>query len=120
MKLGPEDREQIKVVEYAGWKANQDPRWRQLIHVPNEGKRSWVQGKLQRLKGLRAGVSDFLLLCPNSFYHGMVLELKIKPNKVTKLQQSFLDDCLSNGYCSAVAWDGDQAISLLEAYLSFK
>jgi hypothetical protein len=120
MKLHPEDAEQIKVIEYARYKANQDARWNQLIHVPNEARRSWVQGKLQRLKGVRAGVSDLLLLCPNSVYHGMALELKIKPNKVTALQQKFLDDMQFHGYCTAVAWSGDQAISILEAYLTFK
>ena len=78
-----------------------------------------MQGKLQRLKGLRAGVSDFLLLVPNSCYHGMALELKIKPNKLTEHQKSFLDDVQQQKYCVAVAWSADEAIKILEAYLSY-
>jgi hypothetical protein len=45
----------------------------------------------QRLKaeGVVPGVSDLVLFMPNTKYHGLFLELKIKPNKQSEHQKKW-------------------------------
>lgn len=89
-----------------------------LIHIPNEGKRSRLNGHILVLEGLRSGVSDLLLAYPVSPYHGLFLELKRKRfYKISKKQQEWIDRMNSVGYKAQFAFGLDDAIAKTLLYL---
>lgn len=87
-----------------------------LFAVPN-----WRVKKEHRLKmwreGVKAGVSDLILLVPRGEYHGLVIEVKLPGEKPDKDQKAFLKFCKSQGYCSRVCWGADHVIVILEWYM---
>lgn len=78
-------------------------------HTVNEGKRT----PLEQLKavelGIRAGVSDILIICPNDKAKGLCLELKIKPNTCTESQKHFLHNMNEYGWHTAVVFTFEEA-----------
>jgi len=91
-----------------------------VIHIANEGKRSWAKGKDLKMQGLLAGVSDYFIPYPRGTCHGFWLELKrnLKTCKPTKAQLAFLEEMASYNY--AVCWcrGVDMAIKVTRAYLN--
>ena len=69
--------------------------------------------------GLRVGFPDIYCLVPSSIFHGLFMELKIKPNKPSKEQISWIDKLNAQGYQAVVAWSYEEMISITEAYLNF-
>ena len=60
-----------------------------LIHVPNGGSRDLRTAQRLKAEGVIPGVSDLVLFMPNTKYHGLFLELKIKPNKQSEHQKKW-------------------------------
>jgi hypothetical protein len=114
-----EDGELRKFFDYVRIKANQDSRYNNILHVPNEGKRSWSYGKKMKAMGLAAGFPDIAVLVPTDTHHGLFMEMKIFPNKTTANQDKWLTQLLESGYCVAVVWSGDEAITILSWYMAY-
>jgi hypothetical protein len=49
-------------------------------------------------------------------YHGLFIEMKRKPNKLTKNQEDWMRRLYLAGYCVRVAWSGEEAIELVKEY----
>jgi len=113
-----EDGELIKFFDYVRIKSNQDSRYKNIIHIPNEGKRSWSYGRKMKAMGLSAGFPDIAVLIPTDVHHGLFMEMKIFPNKVTENQEGWLRRLLEMDYCVAVPYSGDEAITILEWYMA--
>jgi hypothetical protein len=96
-----------------------------FIHVPNEGKRSWVTGKKLKRMGMKAGVVDFLIFDPppNGLLRldvlhaiGAVMELKaLDGKKPTQKQIDFMSEMESRGYAIGCFFGSDAAIKWLES-----
>lgn len=112
-----EDAELIKFFDFVQWQEKLDPRFEGIFHVANERRASWAAGKLLKQKGVRSGVCDIIVPIASSGYHGLFIELKIRPNKLTVEQSRFIDLMIYNGFCARVVWSGDEAIELLREYL---
>ena len=69
-----------------------------FFHFENEGKTSWVRGKVQKKMGVVSGVSDIFISRSNDNYKGIWIELKKKGKKPTKEQYSFMEQMRSDGY----------------------
>jgi hypothetical protein len=90
-----------------------------LIHIPNEGKRSPVEGHILRRMGLKSGVSDFLLARPSGRYHGLFLELKRKEGgREMPAQVEWINKMRELGYAAFFCYGCDSAIETVKAYLS--
>jgi len=109
--MKPEQIEQIKVVEWVKQNTNL-----KLIYIPNDGKRSPTLGRILKRMGLYPGTSDIFMPQSNGKHHGLWIELKVHPNKPTKLQLSFLDDMHSLGYGCAIAYGAEEAIDCIKAF----
>ncbi len=89
-----------------------------LIHIPNEGKRSWHLGKKFKHLGVKSGVSDYFLPIPIEPFHGLWLELKrTKFYKVTTAQMEWLYEMRRLGYSAHIAYGAEHAIALVSMYL---
>lgn len=92
------------------------PEWL-LFHIPNEGTKNPVRGKMLKAVGVRAGVPDLFLAYPCNGCNGLFLELKHKGGKVSIYQKIFLKEAEARGYMARVAWDVNEACEILHRYL---
>lgn len=85
-------------------------------HVPNEGKRSPVAGRIAKEKGLKSGVPDCLIFDSSGEYKGLAIELKVGYNKPTESQLEWKAKLISRGWAWEVAYNLDQVIALIRTY----
>ncbi|RYC66332.1 VRR-NUC domain-containing protein [Spirosoma sordidisoli] len=69
-------------------------------------------------EGLTAGVLDLMLAVPRQGYHGLFLELKVKPNRPSAEQLDMITRFGSQGYYCSVAYTADLALLVLDDYLA--
>jgi len=75
------------------------------IHVPNEGKRSAIQGARLKNLGMLKGVADFIIFdpTPRGGYIGVVIEMKrLKHSSTSEEQIEFLRKMAARGYLAVV------------------
>lgn len=105
-----EDAEQEAVVEYC------DLLHIQIVHIPNEGKRSLSYAARMKRMGLRSGFPDLLVPLARGGYHGLFIEMKYGKNKTTKEQKEWLERLSAEGYACAVCYNAAEAIKTIESY----
>lgn len=88
-----------------------------IYAVPNHGKRSTATGKIETNCGLRAGVPDLCLPVPRRGFGAFYIEMKIKPNKKTENQETWIAALQEAGNLVVVAWNADDAIKILKDYI---
>lgn len=115
-----EDGEQEAVIQWATLMRNARPELLNLYHVPNEGKRSKAEAARQQRLGLRRGVPDLILDYPKGIYHGLRVEMKVKPNKTTADQEAWLERLARAGYFVAVCYSAQEAIETIQAYIMLR
>ena len=103
--LGPEDHLQHQVIE---WAKAQHPKLK-FHHSPNEGRRSKFEQCKFKYLGSDRGFPDLIFPALK-----LVIELKVKPNKVTPAQQEWLDYFVSIGWKAIVSYTFDDAIRVIE------
>lgn len=66
--------------------------------IPNGGRRALREAARLKLLGVTAGVADICVLMPRQVtgFPGFI-ELKVRPNKLTKPQKAFRDECKERG-----------------------
>jgi VRR-NUC domain len=92
-----------------------------VIHIPNEGKRSYQAGRLLKRIGLCSGVPDYFIPISSNGFHGMWIEMKRK--NVTRLtinQGEWIMKLYDQGYYCYVAPGAEIAIEVTQAYLDDK
>ncbi len=68
--------EQQAVMEWAEYQTGRYPELKLLYHIPNEGKRSVVNGANLKKAGLKKGVPDLCLPVAKGNYHSLYIEMK--------------------------------------------
>lgn len=113
MKLGKEDIQSIILYDWIIFNKLDDI----CFHVGNERSVSPQAGSIFKRKGIKPGVSDYFIMRPMTPYHGLIIELKIKPNKPTDLQLKFLETMNKEGYLAVVRWSAKECIETIQDYL---
>lgn len=88
-----------------------------LYAIPNAAKRSPRTGSSMKAEGLRAGMSDLNLDVVRGGLAGLRIEMKIKPNTLTKEQKEVQLYYNGAGYKAVVCWSSDEAIKVIKQYL---
>ena len=107
--------EQQTVFDYAhGCGGNLEPRLKMLHPVEN------TKGAGRGPAGFEycAGVPDMFLAAPVGGYHGLYIELKTQTGKVSKAQREYHKRLRQEGYAVAVCYGAENAIKMLDYYLS--
>jgi len=88
--------------------------------IERKGVKIRVAPEAQKLlaEGLLPGVCDLFLSVARGGYHGLYLELKIKPNKPTSEQIEFMARATDQGYHCEVIYTRQQGAGVLSDYLS--
>ena len=116
-----EDQDQIN---FTSWFDYQYPHHSPLyFHVVNESMMN-PQGRVKaKRKGLKAGVSDILILLKRGKYSGLIIELKRKDkskSRISKEQEGFLYEVSEQGFFSAVCYGFEEAQKCVKEYLLIK
>lgn len=112
-KVTPEERECIEFYDRVRVAILEGRLHCVAFHVPNEGKRHKITGCIQKAMGMISGVADYCFLAHGS---SGVIEMKIKPNKPTDNQQTFLGWCDAQGVQNAVCYSADEAEETLKTW----
>lgn len=78
-----------------------DPDWRAIFAVPNDsgaGQDSINRAKRVKAQGQENGVPDIFVMVARGGYFGLIIELKVPPNKPTGDQEKWILALRSNGY----------------------
>lgn len=73
----------------------------------------------QRLKaeGVMPGVADIALFIPNKDYHGLFIELKVKPNRQSTHQKEWQKVIEPQGYKYQIAYSFDEFQEIIQNYI---
>lgn len=116
-----EDRLQSEIIQW--WEANCD-KWEasihELFHIPN-GLVATPNAKYCKSLGVRPGYPDLMLAIPNSYYHGLFIELKRPESNAKRLlsncQRRTIESLNNRGYYATVVNNLDDAIMVITAYM---
>ncbi len=91
-----------------------------LFAVPNGGKRNSREAQIMKSEGVRAGVSDLILLCPSAKgeYHSLCIEMKTEKGKQTKLQKEWQEEAEKQGNKYVVVHNIDEFMEAVQDYLN--
>ncbi len=112
-----EHSEQCAVIDWANLQLRRWPELKWLFAIPNV-RSSRIQRMRLGREGVKPGVADLHLPVARGGYFGLYIEMKVKPNKLTHNQTEFMHFVIEQGYHAVVAYGADQAIEMLEEYLS--
>ena len=113
MKLGAEDIELIKVMDWCRFQKLDSFIW----HCANERQTSPQSGSVLKRKGVKAGVADLTIMRASSGKHGAFIELKTATGKLSDSQKKFLDAMGAECYFTATCYSADSAIDTIKEYL---
>ena len=88
--------------------------------IPNGALRSKAVASKLKAEGVKAGVADMLILLPNSTFHGLFVEVKIKGNSQQPNQKVFEQKARDCGYEYIIVRSLDELIEKLKYYESQK
>ena len=106
-----ETQEQITVASYC------DIMHIPMYHIPNEAKRSVVDGRIQNAMGRKKGVPDICIPVARGGFHGLYIELKSLTGKPTQEQKQWLKTLTSEGYRATICYGAAQAIEEIKNYM---
>lgn len=111
-KKYPSEKEEMKIV--AEYLNHTGLFW---IHVPNEGKRTFYDGKFLKSIGMKSGVPDIIIFNTPAYKYpdgssakGLMIELKCITGRITDTQKNFMDECIRLGWFAQVCFGSNQAI----------
>jgi hypothetical protein len=87
-----------------------------VIHIPNEGKRSYSTAYTLKAMGMRSGIPDLFVAYPSNGYHGAWIELKSEKGKVSKAQSEFIELLRSQNYFVCVCFSFEEAVETIGKY----
>lgn len=89
-----------------------------LFAIPNGGARNIIVASKLKAEGVLKGVPDLFLSVPSNGYHGLYIEMKVKPNKPSPEQIELMEmyECL--GYKCVVCYSSYEFMECVKAYLA--
>lgn len=118
-KKKTEATEQRRIIAYCESMSAYNSDYKMIYHIPNEGKRKERTGANLKRIGMKKGVPDLCVAVPKLNLHGLYIELKLNnKKKVTNEQIQWIEDLTKRGYAATVCFNGDEAITLITAYIN--
>lgn len=114
----PEHLAQCAVMQWSLYNLGKHPELKLLFAIPNGGSRHPAEAVNLKKEGVKAGVLDLFLPVARKGYHGLFIEMKIKPNKPSKEQEQFVIDVVEQGYQAHICYSAEDAIKVLKNYLN--
>jgi len=116
----PESTHQIALIKWASMVRHPDLDGvigDYLFAIPNGGRRGKLEASILKAEGVKPGIPDLFLAVPTADCAGLFIEMKIKPNRVSKEQVAVMKRFVLQGYAAEVAWSWDEAKDMILNYL---
>lgn len=109
---------QKQIFEWAKLSETKYPELK-LLHASMNGVKmtNSLTGKRAKETGLLCGIPDIHLPIANKKYISLWIELKIKGNKPTKMQEQIISLLNAYGNYAIVCYSFDEAVSAIKLYL---
>ena len=92
-----------------------------VIHIPNDEKRSFYAAKKKKKMGMSNGFPDLFFPIPNREYHGLMIEMKRKEFSTCSLEQiEWIRKLNTNGYLACFCYGAEDAIEVIKNYINNK
>lgn len=114
-----EHDEQCAVIEWRDRMVWQWPELKYLYAVPNGGKRDVRTAVKLKREGVVRGVLDLAWQLTRHEYHGLYIEMKVRPNKPTDEQLEFIRWLVEQGNCAKVCYSAEEAIDTITWYYNY-
>lgn len=113
--------EQQAVMEWTEYQTGRYPELKLLYHIPNEGKRSVVNGANLKKAGLKKGVPDLCLPVARGNYNSLYIEMKRnKRCRPSAEQIEWLTALNAEGNFAVVCYSAEKAIETIKWYVNLK
>lgn len=113
-----EAQEQECLMRWAAYQRAAYPQLSLLIHIPNEGKRSVVEGAMLKRMGLRPGVPDLILPVSDGKHNCLFIEMKrTKKSRISPDQKQWIDDLNKAGCKAMVCYGWEDAAKNILKYI---
>lgn len=89
-----------------------------LFAVGNGGARNKTEAAIMKGEGVTAGVSDLILMFPNSKYHALCIEMKTPTGRQQDSQKEWQNIVEALGYKYAICRSFDEFRTLIHSYFS--
>ncbi len=89
-----------------------------LFAVPNGGRRDKVTGAKLKAEGVRAGVTDLVLLKQRHGYGALLIEMKTSKGRLSQLQRIWRDYIVKDGYKHVICRSVEDFINAVNEYLN--
>lgn len=119
-KSGSEHAQQTALFCWAASNVVRIPELRLMFAIPNGGMRDKITASSLKAEGVKAGVWDIFLPVSRHNYHGLFIEMKVRPNKLTPDQENFQYNIGQQGFATFVAYNWEEAAYAVETYLAGK
>ena len=115
-----ESRHQSAVFDILRLNEKRHPQLKWIFAVPNGGHRNVIVAAKLKREGVKKGIADICCPVPMNGKHGLWIELKIKPNRLSPEQHDFLVAMIQNDYETQVCWSCDEVLEAIEKYLEIR
>lgn len=92
-------------------------RGRLIYAIPNGGQRNKIVAAKLKSEGVVSGVPDLHIPVANKFYHGLYIEMKVKPNTPTDNQEVVMNQLQLNGYKCEVCYSLEEFMRIANEYM---
>ncbi len=118
-KSGSEHAHQVALFLWAAMPEQQKayPALYLMFAIPNGGERNKIVAGNLKAEGVKAGVLDIFLPVSRGGFHGLFIEMKVKPNKPTTEQKEFQAAVELQGYATVVCYSWVEAAMSIERYM---
>lgn len=114
----PIQREDELLSQFFQWLQLQYPKvYEVTFHPANERKTSPQAGARLKRKGVKSGVPDVVMPYRTAKHPGLFAEFKVKGNKLTETQSTYLNKVKAQGFHTTVWYSIEQAQTELKQYL---
>ena len=128
-KVGSEAAEKAALFAWAALNQDVYPDLQYMFAVPNGEKRDKITGARLKAQGVKRGVPDIWLPVPKKvngswfnepdfYYHGIVIEMKVKNNVLSEDQNRYREFLISKNYFYTICFTWIQARDVIVWYLS--
>jgi len=94
------------------------PQLKLMFAIPNGGERNKIVAGNLKAEGVKAGVLDIFLPVARGGFHGLFVEMKVQPNRLTLEQKEFRAAVELQCYASLVCYSWIEAALGIERYLN--
>lgn len=112
-----EHREQEALFQWAAINRKKYPVLSLMFAIPNGGQRHIAVARKLKQEGVKPGVPDVCLPIARMGYNALYIEMKVKPNKPTKMQLAWHDALMIEGNKVVVCYGWEDAVTVIEGYL---